>query len=166
LAVIESELFKRGMRRLAAGVCVVTTIDNKVPNGFVATSVSSVSIEPTPSLLVCVNRIASCHGIIQRTGAFCVNLLRDTDVEVARRFSTTDGRQTRFDGSPWVPLATGAPALLGALASFDCRVSNAMAVHSHTIFIGDVKSVRLWQDDVAPLVYLDGRFETLRAATP
>jgi flavin reductase len=162
---IDAELFKCGMRRLAAGVSVVTAIDSQVPHGLVATSVSSVCVEPAPTLLVCVNRNVSCHAVIQKAGAFCVNILRSSDIQLARRFSAPENRAARFDGYGWAPLTTGAPALLDALASFDCRVAQTIEIHSHTIFIGNVLSVRLPDTEIAPLLYLDGRFETLRADT-
>ena len=44
--MIDGALFKRGMRRLAAGVSIVTTMEQSVPQGLVATSVCSVCVEP------------------------------------------------------------------------------------------------------------------------
>jgi flavin reductase len=159
--MIDALLFKRGMRRLAAGVFVITTVEQDVPHGFVATAVSSISAEPEPSLLVCVNRSSSSHDVIQRTGLFCANLLSSQDVELARRFSSPQDRARRFEGCEWVPLVTGAPALPSALASFDCEIADIVSVHSHSIFIGTVRDLRLWGDDIEPLLYFDGRYETL-----
>jgi flavin reductase len=154
------DLFKRGMRRLASGVSIITTFDGGERHGMVATSVCSVSAEP-PALLVCVNRSAASHVAIQRTGFFCVNLLNETDDELARRFSNPVERMRRFDEREWITLATGAPALVGAAASFDCAVMEAVDVQSHTIFIGQVRAIELWRQEHAPLVYHDGRFDTL-----
>lgn len=159
--MIDAILFKRGMRRLAAGVFVITTAEQDVPHGFVATAVSSISVEPEPSLLVCVNRSSSTHDVIQRTGIFCANLLSSHDVELARRFSSPQDRAMRFEGCEWVPLVTGAPALPSALASFDCKISDIIAVHSHSIFIGTVTDMRLWSNEIEPLLYFDGRYEIL-----
>ena len=159
--MIDAILFKRGMRRLAAGVFVITTAEQDVPHGFVATAVSSISVEPEPSLLVCVNRSSSTHDVIQRTGIFCANLLSSHDVELARRFSSPQDRAKRFEGCEWVPLVTGAPALPSALASFDCKISDIIAVHSHSIFIGTVTDMRLWSNEIEPLLYFDGRYEIL-----
>lgn len=156
-AGLEAGLFKRGMRRLAAGVSVITTLDAEGPHGFVATAVSSVSAEPRPSLLVCANRGSSTHPRIAATGRFCVNLLAEEDEAIARQFMAED-RAERFAQVEWVPLATGAPALLRALVSFDCCVETAMEAGSHTIFIGAVQDVRLWRDGAAPLLYVDGGF--------
>ena len=155
--MIEAALFKSGMRRLAAGVSVITTALNGERHGLVATSVCSVSAEP-PSLLVCVNRSASSHAAIHAAGFFCVNLLGQSDDDIARRFSDPSLRAVRFDDREWLPLVTGAPALVGALASFDCEITATVPSGSHTIFIGNVRAAELWQEQIAPLIYLDGRF--------
>jgi flavin reductase len=155
------ELFKRGMRRLAAGVSIITTAERGERHGLVATSVCSVSVDP-PVLLVCVNRAATSHAAIRRAGFFCVNLLGEQDDDLARRFSTPVDRERRFSDRDWVRLVTGAPALPDALASFDCDVIESVDVQSHTIFIGAVKAIELWQQEIVPLVYLDGRFDTVR----
>jgi flavin reductase len=162
--MIDSALFKRGMRRLAAGVSIITTIELSIPQGLVATSVSSVCVEPEPSLLVCVNRNSTCHDVIRRAGVFCANLLSSNDIELARRFSSPQSRDKRFDECPWVPLVTGAPALPSALASFDCEISHVIQVHSHTIFIGAVRDLRLWQGEVDALLYLDGQYGVLSSS--
>ena len=157
--MIDSTLFKRGMRRLAAGVSIVTTIEGETPRGLVATSVSSVCAEPEPSLLVCVNSTSSSHDAFNRVGVFCANVLSANDVELAQRFSLPEFRTTRFEKCPWVPLVTGAPALPSALASFDCEITHVIPVHSHTIFVGAVRDLKLWQNEVDALLYLDGQYQ-------
>jgi flavin reductase len=162
----DADLFKRGMRRLAAGVSIVTTMDERIPQGFVATSVTSVCAAPSPSLLVCVNREVSSHGAIHRSGAFCVNLLSETDAELARMFSSSAHRERRFAQCEWRALTTGAPALSVALASFDCEVQMAIEVESHTVFLGKVVATELSHDAIQPLLYVDGRFDALRSYVP
>lgn len=156
--MIESALFKAGMRRLASGVSVITTALHSEWYGLVATSVCSVSVEP-PSLLVCVNRASSSHDAIHAAGVFCVNLLGQSDDAIATRFGDPQHRHARFaNRDEWAVLATGAPALVGALASFDCEIAETVASGSHTIFIGTVRAAELWQNEIVPLIYLDGRF--------
>ena len=161
----DADLFRRGMRRLAAGVSVVTTCEGGERYGLAATSVCSVSAEP-PTLLVCVNRATATHDAIGRAGFFCVNLLSESDDELARRFSTPAERARRFLDREWITLTTGAPALVDALASFDNEVVDTVDVQSHTVFFGRVRAVELWQPDIASLVYLDGQFDILRGGRP
>ena len=157
--MIDGGLFKQGMRRLAAGVSIITTIEQGAPHGLVATSVSSVCAEPEPSLLVCVNRNSSAHDVIDRARFFCVNLLSTDDQELAQRFSLPEFRSRRFKQGSWESLVTGAPALTSALASFDCEIMHAFPVHSHTIFVGAVRDLKLRRSEIEALVYLDGQYQ-------
>ncbi|MET0313034.1 MAG: flavin reductase family protein [Hansschlegelia sp.] len=164
--MIDPVQFKLGMRRLAAGVSVITTIEEGAPHGFAATAVTSVAAEPTPTLLICVNKSVSCHDAIGRSGLFCVNLLAESDAGIAQLFSASQHRHRRFSECAWTPLATGAPALSAAIASFDCAVIEAVEVHSHTVFIATVVDIALREDGAFPLLYAEGRFDALRSAAP
>jgi len=155
-------LFKNGMRRLASGVSLITTERDGVRHGMACTSVTSVSAEP-PTVLVCINKNASSHDHIEASGIFCVNLLSSADRHIASAFSSSADRETRFRNGEWVPLATGAPALLTAEASFDCRVVEKISIHTHTIFVGAVVAAELSKSGMVPLVYHDGTYSTVAA---
>lgn len=157
---MDADIFKQGMRRLASGVSLITTIDDGVRHGLVATAVSSVTATP-PSLLICVNQSASAHDHIVASGIFCVNVLADGHQEVAARFSSARDRATRFDQGDWRRIVTGAPALHGALVSFDCEVRQTIPYASHTIFIAEIVGTELWSESVEPLVYLQGGYHLL-----
>jgi flavin reductase len=156
--------FKLGMRRLASGVSIVATTDEQGPEGFLATSVSSVAPDPWPCLLVCVNKSASSHDAFIRTKVFSVNVLAERQVDIARRFSSPELREARFEGSAWETLETGAPIYRDALASFDCRLMTIMTVQTHTVLIGHAAAVRSADTAVEPLNYYDGCFDRSRAA--
>lgn len=158
--------FKAGMRRLAAGVNVITASDGKASYGLTATAVCSLSVEP-PHLLICVNAVANAHDALHRAGAFCVNVLSHDQEAIARRFAKIDSarREQRFDLGLWSPLATGAPVLEGALANFDCLTVRDIGVATHTIFIGRVIAVRCAQAG-HPLLYWNAQFNGLERKDP
>ena len=56
--------FKEGMRHLASSVTVITVAHNGKRDGLTATATCSVSAEP-PQLLVCINKEAGAHDLIQ-----------------------------------------------------------------------------------------------------
>jgi flavin reductase len=153
----DSALYKQGMRRLASGVSVIATEHRGERSGLLSTGVASVSADP-PVLLACINRSASSHGPIGHSGRFCVNVLQQNDEELAGRFSSSSYREGRFLGREWISLATGAPALVGCLASFDCVVTRALTAETHTVFFGNVVEVRLWSEAIEPLLYWDGSY--------
>jgi flavin reductase len=155
--IAETGLYKQGMRRLAAGVTVIATEYEGERFGLVSTSVTSVSADP-PVLLTCISKTASSHDPVARSGRFCVNVLRQGDEELAGRFSSSKHREGRFLGREWTILATGAPALVGCIASFDCVVARALQVETHTVFFGSVVNVRLWPLAGKPLLYWDGSY--------
>jgi flavin reductase (DIM6/NTAB) family NADH-FMN oxidoreductase RutF len=160
-APVAPDTFRHGMRRLAAGVTIITTLDGSAPSGLTATAVTSLTVTP-PHLLVCVNRIAAAHAAIGRCGRFCVNALAQEHRELAERFAGAGGIHgpERFAAGAWTTLATGAPVLADALAAFDCIVANAMDVATHTIFVGLVVSLNARDDGIA-LLYEAGGFGRL-----
>jgi flavin reductase len=156
--------FKLGMRRLASGVSIVATTDQQGSKGFLATSVSSVALDPSPCLLVCVNKSTSSHDDFIRTQIFSVNVLAARQIEIARRFSLPELRDGRFEGDAWEALATGAPIYRDALASFDCELMTTMTVQTHTVLIGRVVAARSADTEAEPLIYYNGCLDHSRAA--
>jgi flavin reductase len=153
----EGVLYKGGMRRLASGVSIITTELDGARYGMAVTSVTSVSASP-PTLLVCIASTASSHAPIRAAKRFCVNVLGQSERDVAERFTTQKDHDARFAGRRWASLVTGAPALEGCLASFDCEVSQELEASSHTIFFGRVVQTKLWDETVDPLLYWDRAF--------
>ena len=154
-----AESFKAGMRRLAAGVTIVTTVHDGQRSGLTATAVTSLSADP-PQLLVCVSRSASAHDLIHRGARLCVNVLARRHQRLAARFAGDVQGAARFALGRWMTLKTGAPVLADAIASFDCVVSEAVDSATHTIFIGRVVDVRARRDG-RPLVYEAGAYASV-----
>lgn len=159
MSSITPEEFKQGMRHLAAAVNVVSAMVDGEPRGMLATAVCSVSAEP-PTLLVCVNRDTSMHGTISDTGAFCVSVLNERQFDAALRFISKKGPE-RFALCEWDILETGAPAIRDAIVNFDAKVKSTVEVGTHTIFLGHVVGLRVFESNL-PLIYHDGSFAALK----
>lgn len=162
---MDTALFKQGMRRLAAGVTIIATDIDGARHGIVATAVSSVSADP-PTLLVCISEAASAHAFIGRAGFFSVNVLHADDQALAEHFSNPAKRAQRFELGQWSTLSTGAPVLLSALASFDCRVTQKAQVGSHTVFFGQVEQLQLGEGAIDPLLFWNGAYRRGPAEAP
>ncbi len=155
--------FKKGMRQLAGGVTLITTRHAGQRGGLTATAVCSVSAAP-PQLLACVNKTASAHDAVGKSGIFAVNVLTTRHIALAMRFSGQDGvdGDARFDDKAnWRTLKTGAPVLADALVNFDCELVKTVDVGTHTIYIGHIVDVAC--SDGNPLIYSDGMFLTPQA---
>ncbi len=148
------------MRRLAAGVTVITTSHGGKRGGLTATAVCSLSAAP-PQILVCVNRTASAHDMIAEGTNLCVNLLSRSHQQLAWRFAGAVEGEERFRTGKWTTLTTGAPVLADALACFDCEVSEKIESATHTIFIGKVVGVSV-REKGKPLLYASGAFAGLK----
>ena len=160
---MDPEQFKAGMRALAGAVNIVTSINAGHRYGMTATAVCSAAAEP-PTVLACVNKLASTHGAVAKSKVFCVNVLRAEDWELSTSFSGAQSGEARFKSRDWTRLATGSPVLIDALVSFDCRVVKHLAHGTHTIFLGQVEQVLLGKKG-KPLLYSEGQYAKLASLT-
>jgi len=156
---VSLEQFKLGMRLLAGAVNIITSQHAGRRYGMTATAVCSVSAEP-PTVLVCINKLATTHGIVARSKVFCVNVLRADDSELSTTFSGAASAEARFKSRDWTRLATGAPVLIDSLVSFDCRVVKKVMHGTHGIFIGQVEQVLVGKPG-KPLLYSEGQYAKL-----
>jgi len=155
----EAAQFKQGMRSLAGAVSIITSSHRGHRYGMTATAVCSATADP-PTVLACVNRVTATHRAISDSRLFCVNVLRHEDRELSGLFSGAQKVDERFRAEHWTTLATGAPVLLNALVSFDCRVVNSLDHGTHTIFLGEVERLQIGRKG-KPLLYSDGQYAKL-----
>ena len=159
-----ADVFRAGMRRLAAGVCVVAARNAQgIPFGVTATALCSLTIEP-PALLVCVNLSSPLAQWLTTGARFSVNLLGHEHESLARVFGGMAGvpREARFEHGEWREGTGGAPHLADALANFQCSVARTTDYGTHRVVIGAVDAVSLGEAG-AGLVYRDGTFHPLPA---
>jgi len=156
---VSLEQFKLGMRLLAGAVNIITSAHGGRRYGMTATAVCSVTADP-PTVLVCINKLATTHGIVAKSKVFCVNLLRADDWELSTTFSGAASGEGRFKSRDWTRLATGAPVLIDALVSFDCRVVKKVMHGTHGIFLGQVEQVLIGKPG-KPLLYSEGQYAKL-----
>ena len=150
--------FTDAFRRRGDSVSLVTYLDpHGNPGGMTATSVTSVSADP-PMLLVCVNRSASTHAILEMRGEFGVAFLSEGQEEISN-LGATRGDKAFPDGSIIDPTST-APSIAGAAANLRCVVVDTHEHGTHTIFVARVTAA-LSDGDQRPLLYHDGHYHSL-----
>ncbi|AEQ50890.1 flavin reductase family protein [Pelagibacterium halotolerans] len=146
--------FRAGMSKLVSGVSIIASGSLENPVGLVATSVTSLTLDP-PSLLVCVSQTASARNAIVATRAVSVNILASTDQAIAEPFASAALKAERFRRGNWSALQTGVPTLDSALAVFDCTISQHIPYSTHIILIAQAQAVRLAPSPAAPLIHFD-----------
>ena len=153
---VSADEFRFLIGRFATGVTVVTTIDDGVRYATTASALTSVSLEP-PTLLICMNHGSGTGQAIMRSRRFAVNVLAEHQAAVALHFAR---KGTDLSGHVIVAGRRGLPVFADALASFECRVVEAVAAATHTVFIAVVETAA--GRDGLPLAYFGGRFGRLQ----
>ena len=146
--------FRQAMSRLSQQVHIVTGMGPRGRCGVTVTAVASVSDAP-PTVLFCLNRSSRTFPLFEDAKAFCINTLAGEHVPLADAFAGRGNLETeaRFALADWTTLESGAPVLKGALASFDCRVSQVIDMATHRIFFGLVEAVTNGTDAARALTY-------------
>lgn len=131
------------MARLGAAVNVITTVGPDGPFGLTASAVCAVTDEP-PTLLLCINRDTDLNEVLKASGILCVNTLAASQEELSPLFAGFTGvpQPERFDRGEWTTLVTGSPVLVGAVISFDCRITHSVEVGTHTVFFCEVEDIK------------------------
>jgi len=134
---VEKQAFRDGMACLGAAVNIITTDGPAGRAGFTASAVCSVTDTP-PTLLVCLNRSASVWSVFTANRQLCVNTLAADQAAISTLFGGKTPMETRFQAAQWRTGATGSPRLEGALASFDCRISEIAQIGTHDVLFCEV----------------------------
>lgn len=147
--------FRDAMSRVIGAVHVVTTDGAAGRRGVTVTSACSVSDDP-PTVLVCLNRAQPLNNVFFKNGRFCMNTLSAGQEDLSAAFSGQPplSQEKRFGMAEWDQMATGAPVLKNALASFDCEIVDSSEIATHSVVIGRVRAVR-FADTGSALVYHD-----------
>lgn len=156
------EQYRQALRRLAKAVVVITSFDGDSRYAMAATAVSELSFEP-PSLLICVNRLASLYPVLAAKSPFAVNILSQDHADLAALCSSAIKGEARFETAAWRMSSVNVPILSDAQASISCSNERQIDYGSHSIFIGNVQDVSL-KEGIDPLVYMDGAYGRVQLA--
>ena len=126
-------------------------------HGMTANSVTSVSLEPL-LLLICVDQHAKFLPLLKKEKRFGVNVLKEDQEAISRYFAQTD-ENAEMEAElgisyRWTP--SGIPLLEDALAHVTCVVVASYVAGDHTIFLGEVESVEVFNGE--PLLYFRGGY--------
>lgn len=153
--------YRDAMAQFAGAVHVVTTDGAAGKRGATVIAACSVSDSP-PTVLVCLNRENPRNEPFVRNRTFALNTLSSDQKAVAIAFSGQSGLapEERFKIGNWDRIATGAPALVGALAVFDCELLDTKDLATHRVLFGKVAGLRIG-DRLRPLIYHDRDYHAL-----
>jgi flavin reductase (DIM6/NTAB) family NADH-FMN oxidoreductase RutF len=131
------------MELIPYGLYVVGSLNGTVPATIVANWVTQVSFSP-PWVAIAVEADSRMREYIGRSGFFSVNILPSGGRDLAKAFlKGPEARGDTIGGKRFEPGKNGAPFLLDASASFECRVVHTLDVPDHVVFIGEVLDAAL-----------------------
>jgi flavin reductase (DIM6/NTAB) family NADH-FMN oxidoreductase RutF len=168
-------------------VVVVTAYVGARPWGVTASSFTSVTLEP-PTISVCLFSQNPVVEAARAQGRMGISVLTADQVSIAKSAAAA-GAAKYLDhacgeddamadpGSPvspfvrrWDPhdgmTVPAAPAVHGALAHFDCWVTQTVHVGDHHLLLGSVAEVRSGDPSRQALVYADRNFYSIAEARP
>jgi flavin reductase (DIM6/NTAB) family NADH-FMN oxidoreductase RutF len=155
-AMQDVQRFRRTMGCFATGVAVVTTQLEGQPFGMTINSLTSVSLDPMV-ILVSLAKGSTTGAAIRRRCRFAVNLLREEQEAVSRRFVAKDGH--RFDDDSWRGGDWDVPLLPQRLAHLVCDVHLVHDVGDHEVVYGRVLDCEAYEG--RPLLYWRGSYSNL-----
>ena len=142
-------------RTLTFGVYAVGVADGERRDIFTAAWVMQASFDPL-LLTLSINPRNASYELLHAGGGFTVNVLKQGQLELARRFGTRSGREEdKLAGIRWRPGKTGAPILEDSLAYFECELSRRHAAGDHELVLGRVIAGKVLDPGSAPLTYAD-----------
>jgi flavin reductase (DIM6/NTAB) family NADH-FMN oxidoreductase RutF len=156
---IASDQFKYVMRQWASGVSIVTMQTEERRHGLTVSGFLSISPEP-PLVLISIGQELTSDLLLQASGAYAINFLRDDQAELSDRFAGCLGEVDRFAGVTTRTAATGSPILEDCAAWLDCRIVSSQVVGDHTLFIGEVVAAGV-NGAAKPLVYWNADYRQL-----
>ena len=152
---LDPDSFRSVLGRFASGVTIVTARDaDGRDQGMTVSAFASLSLEP-PLVLVCVDRQATMHAVLESATHFAVNILAAPQEALSRRFSSPDP-QRRFEGIGYTRGQTSCALLDDTLAWLECRNVRRHDGGDHSIFVGEVQAAMARPE--TPLLYYRGGY--------
>lgn len=142
-------------RQLTLGVYVVGVVDGPRRDAFTAAWIMQASFDPL-LLALSINPANASYELLHASGGFTVNVLKQGQLELARRLGTKSGRdENKLAGIRTHPGRTGAPVLDDALAYFECELMGRTRAGDHELVLGRVLDGKILDAAGSPLTYVE-----------
>lgn len=156
---VTPDLFRTAWSKFATGVTVLTTpeVDGSDVHGMTANGVASVSLEP-PLVLAIVGHERNTFPLLAANRRFGISVLTLDQRGIARHFTVPDDIRETLPPPPTERLGEST-VISGALATMDCRVTEAFQAGDHTVFIAEVEHINVGFGH--PLIFYESHFAEL-----
>ncbi|HWO74024.1 MAG TPA: flavin reductase family protein [Dehalococcoidia bacterium] len=129
---------KTALRMIPYGLFVMTVKDGDKMTGAAVNWLTQASFQP-PLVVLGAKADAPSTGMIERSGLFNINVMETGQTAIASAFfKHVEPDGNKFGDIEFTLSPNGLPVLKDALAWFECRVREKVAIGDHTIFVGEV----------------------------
>ncbi len=156
--MVDPRHFRDVLGSYPTGVTVITSVSGTGARwGLAVGTFTSISLEP-PLVGFMPDRQSTSWRQIEKTGAFCANILSAAQLDMCRRFAARGG--DKFDGVSHGHSPGGLPLLDDVLAWVECGIENVIELGDHLLVVGAVRALERVGDG-APLLFYRGGYHTL-----
>ena len=142
-------------RTITLGVYAVGVTDGQRRDAFTAAWVMQASFDPL-ILAVSINPGNASYELLHATGSFTINVLKQEQLDLARRLGTRSGRdEDKLAGIRNHPGRLGSPILEEALAYFECELMGRTRAGDHELVLGRVVDGKILDPSAIPLTYAE-----------
>jgi len=158
----DSRAFRSALGCFPTGVAVITTTSSAAQHmGITVNSFASVSLDP-PLVLWCLDKKSDRFNAFTNAPGYTINILGTEHQSVSSRLAKQG--EHSLDGVALEATELGPPALMDALAVFECTSEQVHDAGDHVILVGRV--VRFHRHEAgAPLVFFKGKYGALAEAS-
>ena len=137
---------------MRSGLYIVTSAYRRKPAGCTCTWVTRASFQP-PMIAVYLQPNRHTLSVVEQGKRFCVNILGESGLQLARRFGYVSGMdEDKFGDVSYTNSPGGSPLLDIAVGYIDCKLTQVVAVGDHQLAVGQVVAAALASNE-PPLVY-------------
>jgi flavin reductase (DIM6/NTAB) family NADH-FMN oxidoreductase RutF len=150
--VVSGDELRAVMRRVPAGVAVVTVDLDGQRAGLTVASLVSLSLEP-PLVGFAIRRDAALHELLREARELAVSVLAAGQEHLAQHFARGVPPIALWEGIPLRDAPDGPPQLEGAVAWLRCRLEQEHPTGDHTFFVAAVEAAEPGPPNARPLLF-------------
>jgi len=151
--------FSEVFSTLRTSMYIVTSAYRNQPAGCTCVWVSRAAFDP-PLIAVYLAPERHTYQTIERGKRFCVNVLGESSMQLARDFGYKSGLvERKFKDVAWYKSPNGAPILDNAISYFDCVLEKVIPIGDHRMVLGRIKAAACQKGEM-PLLYDPTTFYT------
>ncbi|MBI2105654.1 flavin reductase [Candidatus Woesearchaeota archaeon] len=129
---------EKAIKKIKNGVFVVTFSLDGINYGLTTAWVNRASFKPN-SVMVSIGRNRKGYNELLDCEIFCVNILGNEHLEIARHFGDTNGNNiNNFKDLEFKFMENGSPVLKNCVAAFECKLVKKIDAGDHVVLFGEV----------------------------